>query len=187
MVYYLIFLFQKITMIGGSLHTRPKKQLVKLQGNVQRRYLGIGKTCNNRGTNDPFLILHQRKLEEYVWYLLDRWNGNGVKSMELNNTIKWALILSLSGNLVGVGQGCAVGWLSPSLPILLSTDSPLTSGPITQTEASWIGSMIPFGGFFGTLFFGSLAYYIGSKHSLLYCTIPLIVSSSITIEYECGI
>lgn len=86
--------------------------------------------------------------------------------------------LSLLANLVGIGTGCAVGWLSPSLPILLSIDSPLASGTITQTDASWIGAMIPFGGFFGTLIFGSLAYYIGSKHSLVYCTIPLIVSSS---------
>lgn len=86
-------------------------------------------------------------------------------------------IFSSSANVVLLSQGCAVGWLSPSLPILLSNDSPLASGPLTTTEAGWIGAMIPFGAFIGTMIFGVLANYIGSKHSLMASIIPLIVSS----------
>lgn len=78
--------------------------------------------------------------------------------------------------MVVLSQGCAVGWLSPSLPILLSNDSPLASGPLTSVEAGWIGAVITLGAFVGTMIFGILANYIGSKHSLIFSIIPLIVS-----------
>lgn len=86
-------------------------------------------------------------------------------------------ILSSSGNVVVLCHGCVVGWISPSLPILLSNDSPLASGPLTKTEAGWIGSVIPCGAFLGTMLFGILANYIGSKNSLILSIIPLIVSA----------
>lgn len=86
-------------------------------------------------------------------------------------------MFSSSGNVVVLSQGCAIGWISPALPILLSEDSPLASGPLTKTEAGWIGSVIPCGALFGCMLFGILANYIGSKNSLTLTVFPLIVST----------
>lgn len=84
--------------------------------------------------------------------------------------------MNQTANIICLGQGCAVGWLSPSLPILLSDESPIANGPLTKNEAGWIGSFIPVGAMTGTLIFGIVANYIGSKRSMICCSFPMIVS-----------
>lgn len=82
---------------------------------------------------------------------------------------------TFSANVVCLGQGCGVGWLSPSLPVLLSPNSPLSSGPVSNDEAGWIGAVLSLGAIFGTFTFGLLANFIGTKVSLLLCVIPTAV------------
>lgn len=62
------------------------------------------------------------------------------------------------------------------LPILLSDASPLAEGKVTIEEAGWIGSLFPLSAVFGTLTFGFLSNYIGSKRALLLCCIPVSVN-----------
>lgn len=69
-----------------------------------------------------------------------------------------------------------MGWLSPSLPVLLSKESPLASGPVSSDEAGWIGAFVSLGAIFGTFAFGLLANWIGTKVSLMLCVIPTMVS-----------
>lgn len=45
--------------------------------------------------------------------------------------------ISFTANLVLVGHGTISGWLSPALPILLSKETPLSSGPISHEEMTW--------------------------------------------------
>lgn len=74
-----------------------------------------------------------------------------------------------------MGQGCGVGWLSPSLPILMADDSLLKSGPITKDEAGWIGAIQSIGSMFGTFIFGLLTNCIGTKNTMLIYVIPTLV------------
>lgn len=78
-----------------------------------------------------------------------------------------------------MGQGCAIGWLSPSLPLLFSADrTPLPlDGAITAEQAGWIGSMVSIGGISGTFCMGLLTQAIGTKRSLLLCAGPLMVGT----------
>lgn len=46
--------------------------------------------------------------------------------------VKNQLYATVIANWIVLSYGCIVGWLSPALPILLSTDSPLVTGPITK-------------------------------------------------------
>lgn len=73
-----------------------------------------------------------------------------------------------------MSYGCVVGWLSPSLPILLSTDTPLVTGPITSEQLSWISSMSSAGGLFGTFVFGVLSALMGAKRSIALLAYPVI-------------
>lgn len=68
--------------------------------------------------------------------------------------------------------GCAVGWLSPFLPYLKSSDSHLTTGAITSEDASWIGSLLAVGGFVGTIAFGQITEKFGKKVALFLLVIP---------------
>lgn len=48
------------------------------------------------------------------------------------------------------------GWCGPSIPALLSTESPLRTGPITKDESSWISSIFCIGLALGALFSGPM-------------------------------
>lgn len=75
-----------------------------------------------------------------------------------------------------LSHGCSIGWVSPSLPILRSEESPLTTGALTIEEAAWVGSILPLAAIAGTALLGVLTKCIGSKHSLHVCMIPALVS-----------
>lgn len=79
-------------------------------------------------------------------------------------------------NIAMLSQGCAIGWVSPSLPILRSDKSPLTTGPLNIREAAWVGSLLSLAAIVGTAIFGYLTKWIGSKRSLVVCVIPGFVS-----------
>ncbi|XP_053697379.1 facilitated trehalose transporter Tret1-like [Sabethes cyaneus] len=77
-------------------------------------------------------------------------------------------------NIISLAQGTAIGWLSPFLPLLISTDSPLTSGPVTDIQATWIASLLCVGAIFGTVLFGWSADKFGRKFSLCIAALPLV-------------
>lgn len=83
--------------------------------------------------------------------------------------------LLFTANIVVLGQGCAIGWLSPTLPLLQSDDSPLQSGKLTIEEASWIGSISSIGSVVGTIYFGLMSIYFGCKKTLVFCGFPVAV------------
>lgn len=67
-----------------------------------------------------------------------------------------------------------VGWFSPSLPILLSEDTPLVSGPLSSSELSWVGSINNLGALGGVLTFGFITTFLGCKRAILFLSLPSI-------------
>ncbi|EDS32412.1 sugar transporter [Culex quinquefasciatus] len=76
-------------------------------------------------------------------------------------------------NIISLAQGTAIGWLSPFLPLLISTNSPLNA-PVTDIQATWIASLLCVGAIFGTVLFGWSADKFGRKFSLCMAALPLI-------------
>lgn len=76
-----------------------------------------------------------------------------------------------------MGYGAICGWPSAALPILMSSETPLPSGPLTIDEASWVTSLICIGGFFGNQVFGWLANHYGRKIPIILTAIPQAVQS----------
>ncbi|CRL04884.1 CLUMA_CG017935, isoform A, partial [Clunio marinus] len=75
-------------------------------------------------------------------------------------------------NTIAVSHGCVVGWLSPFIPYLQSSQSHLTTGPVTSNDVSWIGSLMPLGGFIGTTVFGTITERLGKRISLFMLLVP---------------
>lgn len=73
-------------------------------------------------------------------------------------------------------MGAAFGWSSPSLPILLSSETPLASGPLTLNQASWVASVISLGSMLAIVTYGWLIEKYGRKFSSLTIAVPLIVN-----------
>lgn len=81
-------------------------------------------------------------------------------------------ILSLTVNILSLSHGCALSWTSPSIPYLKSPETHLATGPLTSEDVSWIGSLICFGGVFGTIAFGAINEKIGKRNSMILLVIP---------------
>lgn len=86
-------------------------------------------------------------------------------------TLKHVRIVHLV-NLIMFSHGTANGWTSSAIPLLTSKDTPLKSGPLTNDEISWIGSINAFGAVFGTISLGYLMSRMGSKRAILLLAIP---------------
>lgn len=97
------------------------------------------------------------------------------------NQVKHQILATIVANVLCVCQGCGVGWLSPSLLILRSDESPLLSGKLTKSDAGWIGSMLSLGAILGTLGFGFLANRIGAKKAMMMTAIPITISWTIVL------
>lgn len=70
-----------------------------------------------------------------------------------------------------------LGWTSPAIYLLTSSESPLPSSVrISMEQASWIASLMAIGGFIGNIFFGYVASKFGRKGPLIFLSIPMIVS-----------
>lgn len=73
--------------------------------------------------------------------------------------------------------GFSFGWLSPVLNLLNSTDTPLSSGPLTVVQRAWIGGLLHGMAVLGSLLYGILAPHTGVKRALNLTIFPGIVSS----------
>lgn len=79
-------------------------------------------------------------------------------------------------------KGIMLGWTSPAIYLLTSSESPLPSSVrISMEQASWIASLMAIGGFIGNIFFGYVASKFGRKGPLIFLSIPMIVSHFIWI------
>lgn len=79
-------------------------------------------------------------------------------------------------NIIAISNGAFTGWPSASFLVLQADDSPLKTGPMSNTEAGWVGSVLCIGGLIGNIFFAWFTDKIGRKRCLLLIAIPSFVS-----------
>ncbi|XP_062545780.1 facilitated trehalose transporter Tret1-like [Armigeres subalbatus] len=96
--------------------------------------------------------------------------------MAVSNGAKNQYLATFLLNLLAVSYGTSSGWMSPSIPILLSENSPLDSGPITTEQGAWIGAILCVGGLVGSIISGCMADRYGRKWTAYTAVIPQIVS-----------
>lgn len=89
---------------------------------------------------------------------------------------KMFLFRDFTANIISLSHGCALGWLSPYLPLLQSDSSPLSTGSISLEETSWIGAILCVGGVVGNSTFGYLCKLIGRKRAITLLAFPNMVS-----------
>lgn len=66
-----------------------------------------------------------------------------------------------------VSYGASIAWLSSSILILKSFETPINNGlPMTDSQISWITSLLGLGGLFGTVISGTFADIFGRKKIL---------------------
>lgn len=68
----------------------------------------------------------------------------------------------------------SVGWVPPILPILQSNESPI--GIVSQSDATWINSLLCIGAAVGSMVSGTLANKIGRKRCLQIIGLPQLMS-----------
>lgn len=78
--------------------------------------------------------------------------------------------------MVAFSYGLGLGWSSPNVPILLSSESPLSTGPVSLNDSTWISSLFCIGGAVGALAYGLIVDVVGRKWSLLLLGIPQAIS-----------
>lgn len=99
-----------------------------------------------------------------------------VRSKNVTNSIDSTSLLPFTADIMALAYGSFCGWPSAAFLILQSEESPMTDGPISNEEASWIGAIICAGGLTGNFFFGWLSNKIGRKSTLLLTAVPMIIA-----------
>uniref|UniRef100_A0A182X3Q9 Facilitated trehalose transporter Tret1 n=1 Tax=Anopheles quadriannulatus TaxID=34691 RepID=A0A182X3Q9_ANOQN len=96
-------------------------------------------------------------------------------------------LAAFTGTLLMLSVAASYGWTSPTLPLLLSDDSPL---PITPDESSWIVSILVLTSIAGPVASAWLIDGFGRKITLLIAVLPSIVGwiligvgESVTVLY----
>ncbi|XP_014616899.1 PREDICTED: facilitated trehalose transporter Tret1-like [Polistes canadensis] len=75
--------------------------------------------------------------------------------------------------ILAMSLGLVAGWTSPYLAKFTRKESSIS---ITETEASWVASLLPLGRLLGAICGSLAAEYLGSKISLVLAGFPLIIS-----------
>ncbi|XP_002070820.3 facilitated trehalose transporter Tret1 [Drosophila willistoni] len=91
-----------------------------------------------------------------------------------NRRYRWQFIATMTVHIMTLTHGIAVGWLSPSLRLLGSENSPI-GDPLTIQQASWVGSLIGLGSLTGNLVFGLLLDRLGRKFCMYFLAIPNMI------------
>uniref|UniRef100_A0A336M068 CSON013480 protein n=1 Tax=Culicoides sonorensis TaxID=179676 RepID=A0A336M068_CULSO len=78
-------------------------------------------------------------------------------------------------NLMTLLYGISIGWASSNLLLFQTNETPLSFGPLTLLQTSWIGSILCLGGAIGQLFFSWLADEYGRKPGLAFAFVPVVL------------
>ncbi|XP_017858724.1 PREDICTED: facilitated trehalose transporter Tret1-like [Drosophila arizonae] len=89
----------------------------------------------------------------------------------LNQRNRYQLLATVLINLICISHGMGIGWLSPTLRKLQSTDSPLQFS-LDVNDVSWVGSALGLGSVTGNIICGLLINRIGGKLCLLLIAVP---------------
>ncbi|XP_069689879.1 facilitated trehalose transporter Tret1-like [Periplaneta americana] len=87
--------------------------------------------------------------------------------------------LFVAGITAGISSftyGNVVGWMSPTLPLLQSTEPAVGETAITPDQASWLGSLLFLGALVASPIFGYICENYGRKAGGYISSIPLLLS-----------
>ncbi|CAD7088656.1 unnamed protein product [Hermetia illucens] len=88
---------------------------------------------------------------------------------------KYQILATFAVSILTFTHGNANSWSATAIPLLQSENTPISTGPITMEEASWIGSLVCIGGLTGNFLGGILINIIGQKKVLMLIIIPHVV------------
>lgn len=78
-------------------------------------------------------------------------------------------------NLLTFIEGISISWTSPYIPLLMSEDTPLKSGPMSEDQVSWIAAFSNVGGILSIIFSGWMLNTLGRKRTLIVTAIPFAI------------
>lgn len=73
-----------------------------------------------------------------------------------------------------MATGAVAGWSSPAIPYLQGHMGTEVTNPITDEQASWVGSIVTLGCLVGAIPAGTLSHKLGRRGFLLLLAWPLI-------------
>lgn len=93
--------------------------------------------------------------------------------MEGRTYVQW--IISIAANISLFSYGLLSGWMSPMTKVLQSTGSP-TGSPLTDSEITWIASVMCLSAFVSVPIYSYLADKFGRKPTIIACILPQLIS-----------
>ncbi|XP_017771111.1 PREDICTED: facilitated trehalose transporter Tret1-like [Nicrophorus vespilloides] len=102
------------------------------------------------------------------------------KVVSQETRIPYQYIATFTGSIVVVSTGMLFGWATPSLPQLLSPDSPI---PLSDSDGSWLAVMPCIGAVVGCLAAARIVDKIGRKTTMLLVS-PIYFVSWMMIAYS---
>lgn len=83
-----------------------------------------------------------------------------------------------------MATGTVAGWSSPAIPFLQGNMGVPVENPITDEQASWVGSIVTLGCLVGAVPAGTLSHRLGRRVFLMALAVPLIIGWMLIIYGE---
>lgn len=99
----------------------------------------------------------------------------------LKNRVYCQFYATLVVNLLIFIEGVSISWTSPYIPLLMSEDTPLASGPLSEEQVSWIAAFGSAGGILSTVFSGWMLNTLGRKTTLILAAIPFALGWTLVL------
>lgn len=122
----------------------------------------------NDATSKPFLVtlsMDEGK-EKYVSKVSDAADSSS------KGRKRFQFLISFGAALVGMQAGITLGWTSPILPYLTSSESFLPE--LSESEISWISSLLALGAIVGAVPAGKVADWLGRKWTIILTIVPFV-------------
>lgn len=85
------------------------------------------------------------------------------------------LINYITGNMLNFLVGTIHAWITPVLPILMSDDTPLATGPLDNEQISWLASCGSLGAIIGNFIFSAITSWCGCKRATTWLSLPSVI------------
>lgn len=94
-----------------------------------------------------------------------------MRSNNIHKFFRHLIVVNIFNFMVGTIHA----WITPVLSLLMSDDTPLSSGPLTNEQVSWLGSSGSLGAIIGNFVFSAMGAFCGCKQATTWITLPCVV------------